>query len=147
MPVAAVIATLYCDRVAEAVERRFYPADGPGRTAPIGQQAEEAAALGLRVLVLQLATLVLSFLVPGIGSLLGWAVASFAVGRGLFVSVAMRRMDRGAALALYRRRRPAVLLQAAAVVAASLVPIVNLLVPVLGIAAMVHVLHAARRGS
>ena len=75
---------------------------------------------------------------------IGWAVAAFAVGRGLFVAVAMRRMDRPAALALYASRRPAVLAQGALVVAASLVPLLNLLAPVLGIAAMVHVLHLSQ---
>ena len=104
---------------------------------------DEALALGAKVLGLQIATLVLGIALPGLGTALGWLVAAFAVGRGLFVSVAMRRMDRPAALALYRRLRPAVLLQGGLVVAASLVPPVNLVAPVLGIAAMVHVLHAA----
>ena len=144
VPIAAVIATLYCDRIAIAVERRFYPMDPPGRTAPWGEQASEAWSLGVRVLGLQLATLVLGILLPGIGSLLGWLVAAFAVGRGLFVAVAMRRMDRPAALALYARLRLAVLAQGGLVVAASLVPVVNLVAPVLGIAVMVHLLHLAR---
>ena len=144
VPIAAVIATLYCDRIAIAVERRFYPMDPPGGTAPWGEQASEAWALGTRVLALQLVTLVLGILLPGIGSLLGWLVAAFAVGRGLFVAVAMRRMDRPAALALYARLRPAVLAQGGLVVAASLIPVVNLLAPVLGIAVMVHLLHLSR---
>lgn len=144
VPVAAVIATMYCDRIAIAVERRFYPADPPGRTALWEQQASEAWALGTRVLGLQLLTLALGLVLPGIGAVLGWLVAAFAVGRGLFVAVAMRRMDRPAALALYARLRPAVLAQGGLVVAASLVPVVNLLAPVLGVAVMVHLLHLAR---
>lgn len=144
VPVAAVIATLYCDRIADAVERRFYPAEPPARPAPWGQQASEAWALGVRVLALQLMTLVLSLVLPGVGAALGWGVAAFAVGRGLFVAVAMRRMDRPAALAAYARLRPAVLAQGGLVVAASLVPVVNLVAPVLGVAVMVHVLHLAR---
>ena len=144
VPIAAVIATMYCDRIAIAVERRFYPADGPGRTAPWSEQASEAWALGSRILLLQLMTLALSIVLPGIGSVLGWLVAAFAVGRGLFVAVAMRRMDRPAALALYGRLRLPVLAQGGIVVAASLVPVVNLVAPVLGIAVMVHVLHLTR---
>lgn len=144
VPIAAVIATLYCDRIAIAVERRFYPADLPGRTAPWDEQASEALALGIRVLGLQLLTLVLGIVLPGIGAVLGWLVAAFAVGRGLFVAVAMRRMDRRAALELYARLRLGVLAQGGLVVAVSLVPVVNLVAPVLGIAVMVHLLHLSR---
>ena len=72
---------------------------------------------------------------------LGWFVASWAVGRGLFMPVAMLRMDRATASALYRRDRPIVLVQGALLTAAGLVPVLNILAPILGVAAMVHVLH------
>jgi uncharacterized protein involved in cysteine biosynthesis len=90
--------------------------------------------------------LVLALLLPGVGFALGWLVASWAIGRGVFVAVAMRRMDRRAANALYRDRRTDVLLQGGLMTAGNLVPLLNLLVPVLGVAAMVHVLHLPRRG-
>jgi uncharacterized protein involved in cysteine biosynthesis len=54
--------------------------------------------------------------------------------------VALRRCDRATALGLYRRRRFAVLVQGGLVAAAGLVPGLNLVAPVVGLAAMVHVL-------
>ncbi len=142
LPLACVIATLYIDRVADVVERRWYPAVPPAAPAPLSQQLWDGLALGLKVLGLQLLALLLSLLLPGIGLLLGWLVAAWAVGRGLFVAVAMRRMGRREARLLCRHRMDSVLVQGGWMAALSVVPVLNLLAPVLGAAAMVHVLHA-----
>ncbi len=142
LPVAALIAALFIDPVAAAVERRFYPGLVPARAASLTAQIWDGAALALRVLALQLLALVLALILPGIGLVLGWMVAAWAIGRGLFVAVAMRRMSRAEAQAIYRARRAMVLAQGAALAAISLVPLLNLLLPLLGTAAMVHVLHA-----
>ena len=143
VPVATLIATLFIDPIAAAVERRYYPGLPPAMPASLAVQAWDGVALGLWVLLFQAIALVLALLVPGLGLLLGWAIAAWAIGRGLFVAVAMRRMTRAAAQAAYRARRPAVLAQGAVFAAIGLVPLLNLLLPLLGTAAMVHVLHAA----
>lgn len=144
LPVAAVIGTLFFDRIADAVERRFYPARPPGRPASLASQAWDGLALGLRILGLNVVALALALLLPGVGLLLGWAVGAYAIGRGLFVAVAMRRMDRREAEALYVRHRAEVLAQGAALAAAAYLPLANLLIPVIGVAAMVHVLDRVR---
>jgi CysZ protein len=141
LPLAALIATLFIDRIADAVERRHYPGLPPPTPASLAAQSWDGVALGLRVLALQLVALMLAILLPGVGLVLGWFVAAWAIGRGLFVAVAMRRMGRMEAQALYRRRRWAVLTQGGLMSAGSLIPLLNLLSPVLGTAAMVHVLH------
>lgn len=144
LPLATAIASLFIDGVAAAVEHRYYPWLSPADPAPLGEQVIDGLALGLRVLLLQCVALVLAFILPGIGLVLGWAVAAWAVGRGLFVAVAMRRLDRRGAIAAYAANRWAVLLQGALIAAAGLVPVVNLFAVVLGAAAMVHVLHGRR---
>jgi len=148
VPAALLVATLYMDRIADAVDRRFYPGLPPARGAPLQVQLWDGAALGLRVLALQALALALLVVLPGVGLVLGWVITGWAIGRGLFVGVAMRRMDRPAALTLYNARRLTVLAQGAALAAAGVVPVVNLFVPVLGMAAMVHVLNRdVRAGS
>ena len=142
VPAALLVATFYIDRVADAVDRRFYPGLPRPQGAPLAVQAWDGAVLGLQVLAWQLVALVLLVTLPGVGLLLGWFVTGWAIGRGLFVAVAMRRMGRAEALRLYDGLRLTVLVQGAALAAASLVPVVNLFVPVLGTAAMVHVLNA-----
>ncbi|HYZ63796.1 MAG TPA: EI24 domain-containing protein [Acetobacteraceae bacterium] len=141
VPVALVIATFYVDRVAAAVERRFYPDLPPARPAPISEQVWDGVVLGLRILVLQIVTLIASVLLPGIGLVLSWAITGWAMGRGLFVAVAMRRMTRPEALDLYARERLLVFVPGVVLAIASTFPPLNLLVPVVGIAAMVHVLY------
>jgi uncharacterized protein involved in cysteine biosynthesis len=139
IPVAAGIAALFSDSIAAAVERRWYPGLPRAQGAALAVQAWDGVALGLRVLLAQVAALAGALLLPGIGLPLGWAISAWALGRGLYVMVAMRRTGRDAALADYARCRTLVLIQGAALTALSLLPILNLLVPVLGIAAMVHV--------
>jgi CysZ protein len=143
LPVAAVIGTFYFDRIAFAVEHRFYPGLPPPRGAPAVEQIWDGIAVGLRVLALNALALVLALLIPGIGLFLGWMIAGFAIGRGLFVAVAMRRMPRAVAESLYRARRGVVLVQGAVLALAAYVPLLNLLIPVIGTAAMVHILDEA----
>lgn len=143
LPVAVLIGTLYFDRVALAVERHFYPQLPPPHGASLGEQLWDGLAVGLQVLLLNVAALFLIFLLPGIGLVLGWLIGAFAIGRGLFVAVAMRRMPRATAEALYRASRGVVLTQGAVLALAAYIPILNLLIPVLGTAAMVHILDAA----
>jgi CysZ protein len=80
---------------------------------------------------------------PGVGLFLGWMIAGYAIGRGLFVAVAMRRMPRRTAEGLYRTSRGVVLTQGAILALSAYVPVLNLLVPIVGVAAMVHVLDMA----
>jgi len=96
------------------------------------------------VLALQLVALVLAVLLPGVGLVLGWLVAGWAIGRGLFMGVAMRRMGRPEALRRYASQRLPVLAQGVMLALAGSVPGLNLLVPVVGTAVMVHVLNRVR---
>jgi hypothetical protein len=105
---------------------------------PAGRHGDRLALHGIG-----LVSLLLALVLPGIGLLLGWAITAWALGRGLFVAVAMRRMGRQAAFQLYRRHRAAILLPGAALALAGTIPLVNLLVPILGTACMVHVLMRA----
>ena len=143
LPVAAAIGTLYFERIARAVERRFYPMLPPAQPAPVLDQLLVGLEVGLRVLGLNVLALLLTLFLPGIGLPIGWAIASWAIGRGLFLAVAMRRLNRPEAEALYRAVRPIALAQGGAMAAAAYFPILNLLIPVVGTAAMVHVLDLA----
>ncbi len=142
LPVAVLIAALLTEQVAEAVERRWYPGLPRPRGASLASQAWDGVCLAASVLPLSVLALLLALLLPGPGWVLGWAVTAWSIGRGLFVAVAMRRMDRGAARLAYRRRRGSVLLLGLLLSVAGSVPGLNLLVPVVGAAAMVHLLHA-----
>jgi CysZ protein len=140
LPVAIVIASAFMEPVCRAVERRWYPGLPMPQGASLPIQIWDGLVVAGLVLVLNLVSLLLALLIPGIGLLLGWAITAWALGRGLFVAVAMRRMSRMDAGHLYLRHRGGVLLQGAALALAGSIPVLNLLLPVLGPACMVHVL-------
>ena len=140
LPLSVVIASLFMEPICRAVERRWYPALPAAQGASVGAQLWDGAVVGLLVLALSLVSLVLALVIPGVGLVLGWAITAWALGRGLFVAVAMRRMSRVDANTLYRQHRFAVLVQGGVLALAGYVPLVNLLVPVLGTGCMVHVL-------
>jgi uncharacterized protein involved in cysteine biosynthesis len=135
------MAAMFVDTVAKAVERRFYPTLPPARGAPLAVQVWDGVAVGLRVLGFSVISLLLAVLLPGVGLLLGWAVSAWGIGRGLFVATAMRRMGRAQAEMEYKARRGGALALGAVLALAGLLPPLNLLVPVLGTAAMVHLLY------
>ncbi len=142
LPTVMVIAALYMERVARAVDARHYPYLPPTTPAALPAQLWEAVALAGQILLLNAAALLLALLpIPGVGLALAIGVSGWAIGRGLFVAVAMRRMGRRQAQSLYRSRRWAVLLPGMLLAVAAGIPGVNLLVPVVGTAAMVHVLN------
>jgi len=139
--IAVVIAGLFMEPVCRAVERRWYPHLPPARPAGLLVQGWDGLVVGLQLLGLTLISLMLALFLPGAGHLVGWLVTAWAVGRGLFSAVAMRRMDRRSALAFYGRIRWAVLAQGALLTLGGTVPLLNLLLPVVGTAAMVHLMQ------
>lgn len=141
VPLLLAIASVFTDGVAEAVERRHYPALPPARGAAAPVQAWAGGVLALKMAGLALILVPLSLLLPMVGAVALWGVAAIGLGEGLFEGVAMRRMPRAEAAALRRRRRGEVWTLGGALALLSLVPGLNLLVPVLGTAAMTHLLH------
>lgn len=143
LPVAVVISTFYIDRVAAAVERRHYPLLPPARGAPLPVQLWDGLGIAARILLLNVLALIAALILPGVGLILAWIIGGYAIGRGLFAAVAMRRMPRPAATVLYRRARPMVLVHGCVLALIGYVPLLNLLIPVVGTAVMVHLLDQA----
>ncbi len=142
LPLAVVIAGLFLGQVCAAVERRWYPDLPPPTGATFMEQVWDGLMIGLQVLGLSILSALIA-LVPGPGWILAYAITAWALGKGMFHSVALRRMGRREAVARYRDQRWMVLAQGAALTLAGVVPILNFLIPVLGPAAMVHVVMAA----
>ena len=96
---------------------------------------------GLRMAVLSLATLPLALALPPAGAALLWLGSAVGLGHGLFEGVAQRRMGVADARALRRAREVSVLAVGAVLAGIALIPGLNLIVPVVGTAAMTHLLH------
>lgn len=141
VPVAIALAGIFLDEVAEAVERRFYPGLPPADGASLLGQGWAGLVLGLKVLALTVVVLPLVLLMPPFGMVLLWVIGAVALGYGFFEAVAQRRMSVAESRVLRRRWRWQVLGVGAGLSILASVPGANLLIPVLGTAAMTHLLN------
>lgn len=135
---------VFLDEVAAAVEARHYAHLGPPRAVPMAEQLGAAARLigltvGLNLLLLPL-YVVLLFL-PPLNLALFYAVNGRLLAREYFDAVALRRCDAAQAAALRQRHRGRLWTAGAITAALLTVPLLNLVAPVIGAAAMVHVFH------
>ncbi|MBK8101224.1 MAG: EI24 domain-containing protein [Planctomycetes bacterium] len=134
---------LFEDRVAAAVEERHYPALPP---AP-GLSLLATIACTLRLLALlsgcNLVLVVLWFFPPAyaVGY---WLLNGWLLGRSTFEAVALRRLDRDATRRLRTAHGGELLAAGIVLTFLGTIPVLNLLVPVVAIAAMVHRVEAWR---
>jgi uncharacterized protein involved in cysteine biosynthesis len=141
MPVASMFTGLFLDDVAQAVEDRHYPGLPTPSRVPLGDSIMDSVNFfGVLVAVNVLALLLYGFAGPFI-PVVFWAVNGFLLGREYFMLVAMRRLGRPGARAL-RAQYPLRIWLAGTLMAAPLsVPVVNLFIPVLGVATFTHLFH------
>jgi CysZ protein len=141
VPVASAFTGFFLEDVADAVEDRHYPGLPPAVPLSLGEGLRQSVNfLGLVIAVNIGALFLYPFVGPGI-PLVFWAINGFLLGREYFSLVALRRLP-PSEVKLMRRRNRWTLWAAGTLMAAPLsVPIVNLFVPVLGVATFTHLYH------
>lgn len=133
----------FLENVAETVERRYYPSLPGARPQPVDEVVLGTLKfLGVTV-TLNVAALVF-LLVPPVFPFVFFGINGYLLGREYFEVAALRRCEPAVALALRRRHRRQVFLAGLVITALLTVPFVNLLAPVVGTAAMVHLFHRLR---
>lgn len=144
--IAIGVISAYMDRIVAAVEARHYPqALASARRLGWASGALLGLRSSLRVLLYNLAALpfYILLLVTGVGTVLLFvAVNGAAFGRDLGEMVAMRHLDRRARREWLRATRIDRTLMGVVVMGVFLLPVINLLAPVLGAAMATHLLHA-----
>ena len=147
--VAIAIVGLYADTIVAAVESRHYPrALATARDVPMAQSVRMGLGSAARFVGVNLLLLpaYLALMVTGIGTAaLFLAVNAWLLGRDLGDMVAVRHLS-PAELPQWRRRTMARrFLLGLAVTGLFLVPVLNILAPVLGAAMATHYYHRSRR--
>lgn len=132
----AVSATML-DGIIDAVERRHYPRLPPPNRIPVWRAVWEGLKFLALVLVLNLLALPFYF-VPVLNLMVWFLVNGYLVGREYYELVAVRRLPPGAVRALRDDHRVGLFVAGIIIAFLSSLPIVNLLVPVLAAAFMVH---------
>jgi uncharacterized protein involved in cysteine biosynthesis len=141
VPVAAIVVGFFLDDIAAAVEVRHYPGAGALAELPVAVQVADSVRFFGVLVAANLAAFVVYLALPPFAPLVFWAVNGYLLGREYFQLVAMRRLGPAGAAALRRRHGARVWLAGVLMAIPLTVPVVNLVVPVLGVAVFTHQFH------
>lgn len=147
---ASLISTLFLDEIADAVERRHYPNTPTTRDVPVSEAFLVSlkftlVALLLNVLVLPFYLLALLF--PPVFLIIFYGLNGYLLSREYFELVSLRHMKESQARGIRKVNRGPVFLTGVIIAFATTVPILNLFVPILATALMLHVfqqVHGAK---
>jgi len=145
-PVASVFVGFFLDEIAGAVETRHYPELAVVRPQPLAEILVDALRfLGIMVLA-NLLLLIVYFLSAVFAPLIFLSVNGYLLGREYFQLVALRRLPLSEANALRKRNRGVIWVTGVLMAVPLMVPFLNLLVPILGVAVYTHQFHRLHRG-
>lgn len=141
VPVASAFTGLFLEDVADAVEDRHYPHLPPATALPWAEALRQSVNfLGVVIAVNVLALFLYPIAGPAI-PLVFWAINGFLLGREYFTLVALRRLPPAEAKAMRRRNGLRLWLAGTLMAAPLSVPVLNLVIPVLGVATFTHLFH------
>jgi CysZ protein len=136
-PVAALFASLFLDQVAARIEARDYPAL-PARPASFAVTMRAGLKLAALVLGVNLVLLPFDLGLPGLGELLSVAANGWLLGREYFELAALRHLPPAKVADLRLRYRKRILGAGFLIALPSMIPLLNLIAPLFGVALMVH---------
>ena len=147
--IAVGVIGVFADEVVAAVEARYYPeAHASARDVPFPRSVAMGLGSALRLIAvnLLLAPLYLILLVTGVGTALAFFVVNaWLLGRDLGDMVAARHMRYGDLSAWRRQTSFRRFLLGAFGTGLFLVPVLNLIAPIIGAAMATHAFHRGRR--
>jgi CysZ protein len=136
-PVAAMVGSLFLERIAAKVDARFYPNDPKGRGAPLGVSARESFKLiGLSILI-SVAAIPFDIL-PPIPEIIALLANGWLLGREFFELAALRHLSAADSDALRRRHAGKIYGGGLLIALLSVVPGIDLIAPFFGAALMAH---------
>ena len=143
--VASAFSGLFLEDVAQAVEDQHYPNLPPPERQNFGDTLIDTANFVGLLLALNTGALLLYPFVGPFSPLLFWGMNGYLLGREYFTLVATRRLGRDGARAM--RKAYSLRIWAAGVLMAAplSIPLINLAIPVLGVATFTHMFHRLRR--
>ena len=139
--VSALVAGYFIDDIAEIIERSDFPGEPPGCAVSLGRSLLYGLRFAGLSLLVNLIALVL-FFVPGVNLVAFFGANAYLLGREYFELAAGRFRPMEEAGRMRAQHRRTVLAAGAVLAGMMLVPVVNLVTPLFGVALMVH-LHKA----
>ncbi|GIL40637.1 EI24 domain-containing protein [Roseiterribacter gracilis] len=145
--IVLTVAGFLLDDVLEAVERRWYPDMPHPRDQSWFEILSTGLGFALKALALNLLVLPLYLLLPGLNIVVFLIVNGWLIGREYFQMVAVRHETPAAARRRLNDAPFTAFVAGVGIAAMSYIPLLNLLAPIVGAAAMSHVYHRARLAS
>lgn len=144
--IVTMVMGFLADQIATAVEEEYYPNRIGTRKVPYGDIFISAAKLtGIMVLINLLALLpyiILFFLTGGIGTIaLFIMINGYLIGHEYFEMVVLRHRNLRTVTQLRKQFGNKIFIGGALIAAMFLVPILNLIAPIIGAAMMTHIYH------
>lgn len=143
--VSAFTGSFFVDEIAGEVERKYYPAEVPGKELPLGRAIFEGIKTALVSVAVYLCA-VPFLLFAGLGLVMMFVAAAYLLGREYFILAAMRFRPPEEAKAMRRANRVSVFTAGMLIALFVMIPIVNLATPLFAMALMVH-MHKRLSGS
>ena len=144
-PVTAAFAGLFLDRIAEMVEERHYPLDPRGTPLPTARAITLAIQFFIVVLLVNLAVLPVVFF--GVGAIALVAANAYLLSREYYEMVAMRHMPEEEARQMRKENAPSIFFAGLVPALFSIVPVINLAVPLFATSYFTHLFKSVRASS
>ena len=141
IPVASAITSLFLDEVADAVEDKHYPELPDVSRVTFAEGLKDSVNFLGVLIAANIFALVLYAIFPPFSLFIFWGLNGFLLGREYFQLVAMRRVGRAEAKMLRKKHLGTIWLAGTLMAMPLVVPILNLVIPILGAATFTHLYH------
>lgn len=145
VPVASAFTGIFLDEVADAVEARHYAHLGPAPNVGMMDNIRESLTFLVIILVANLAALVFYF--TPFAPFVFYGLNGFLLGREYYRMIAVRRMGRQEAGKSFRANFLTIWIAGALMAVPLSIPLLNLLIPILGVATFTHIFHGLNRSA
>jgi uncharacterized protein involved in cysteine biosynthesis len=146
-PVAMLFIGFFLEEVVAAVEARYYPHLPPVAPLGLGTVMRETLRFLALMIFINLLALIIYFASTLLAPVIFWVVNGYLIAREYFQLVAMRRIGLKAADKLRKKNRWQIWFSGILMAIPLSVPVLNLLIPVLGVATFTHQFHRLNKSS
>lgn len=145
VPVAALFTGFFLEEVADNVEKLHYRHLPPSRRVPFLEAIVDAIQFTALLVAVNIPAFFMGLLLGPLAPVLWWLVNGLLLGREYFSVVALRRMKQPE-MKQFMRKNLTTIWAAGVLMAVPLsIPVMNIVIPVLGVATITHLFHRLRQ--
>lgn len=141
IPVAAMFVGLFLDQIADAVEAKHYPDLPEPKRSGVIEDLGNSVRFLLTLIGLNLIAMIFALIFFPLAAFIFWGLNGYLLGREYFELVAARHLPAMEAAKLRKQNFWRTWLAGILMVFPLVIPIMNLIVPVLGVATITHQFH------